>query len=208
MAVIAIKIGTVAGESTIGGYEDQVEAIGIRDSVETGLGAPSRGGRGRASDVELIRFKDSASPKLMQACSSAENLGEVLISLFQTVESGTVAFMEYKLEETYISRVEQSTLDEANYGFIPHIVPVTRGLPTPGSVGLSSVLAPVVSQSAANTRMVPTSLGPAGNGYANREIERVYLNFNKITWTYTPYTDGKAGGAVERGFDLRAGVPV
>lgn len=208
MATIAIQFGSIAGECTISGCEDHVEAIGIRESVETGVGSATRGGRGRASDFEMVRYKDSASPKLMQACASAENLGQAKIRLFQTVESGTVIFMEYTLEETFVSRVEQETLDEGNFGFQPHLMGVTRGLPTPGSIGLASTLSPVVSQAAANSRVVPTGTGPLGNGFTNREVERVFLNVNSVVWTYTPYSNGVAGGAVERGFNLRTGMPI
>lgn len=208
MAIIAIQFGSVAGECTVKGCEDHVEAVGIRESIETGVGSSNRGGRGRASDIELVRFKDSASPKLVQACSSAENLGQSKIRLFHTTDSGTVIYMVYTLEDTYVARIEQETLDESNYGFQPHLMAVTRGLPTPGGVGLASTLAPVVSAAAANSRVVPTGTGPIGGAFSNREIERVFLNANAVTWTYTPYVNGVAGGAVERGFNLRAGTPV
>lgn len=209
MAIIAIQFGSIKGECTINGCDDHVDAVGIRESVESNIGSAARGaGRGRASDIELVRYKDSASPKLIQACSAAENLGETVIRLFQTIESGNAIFMQYKLEATYISRIEQITLDEGNYGFQPQLMSVTRGLPTPGTIGLSSTLAPVVSAAAANSRLVPIGTGPLGNGFSNRELERVFLNANSVTWTYTPYKNGVAGGAVERGFNLRTGTPI
>ena len=209
MTTIAVQFTGIEGESTIKGHEMHVEAFGIRESIEAGIGSASRGGRGRHSDIELIRYKDIASPKLSEACSGARNLGTSTIRLFQTSETGAVVFMEYELSDTYVSRIEHETLDESNYAFLPHLMAVTRGLPTPGGQGLASALEPAVSKAAATSRLVPLGTGPAaGTTYTNREVERVFLNTNAITWTYTPYVAGIAGGAVRRGFNLRTSTPV
>lgn len=204
MANIAVQFSSITGECTLASCEDHVEAIGLRETIEAGLGSMGRGGRGRHSDIEIIRFKDSASPKLAQACASAENLGEAVIRVFQNNESGPVVYMTYKLTEVYISRVEQETLDEANAGFQPHLMAVSRGLPAPGAVGLASALAPVLSEAAAVSRVVPTPVQVA-TAFANRELERVFLNATSVTWSYTPYQNGVAGGVVERGFNLHTG---
>jgi len=206
MAIIAVQFGNISGECTIAGCEDHVDAVGLRETLEAGSGP--RGGRGRASDIELIRFRDAASPKLWQACSSAENLGESTVRLFQNSDQGPVVFMQYRLADTYVSRIEVATLDEGNTVYLPGLVNVSRGLPVPGGVGLASALAPVLGASSAGGRLVPTGTVSASGGYANREVERVYLNVNAVTWTYTPYEHGVAGGAVERGYNLRAGTPV
>lgn len=204
MAIIAIQFGNIAGECTITGCEEYVEAIGMREALESTAG--SRAGRSRASDIEVIRFRDSASPKLAQACSAAENLGESTLHLFQQTDEGPVAFMTYTLQDTYVSRVDQETLDEANLAYQPHIINVSRGLPVPGSQGLASTLAPLIGASAATSRLAATSTAPMVGGYSNREIERVYLNANAVTWSYTSYVNGVPGGVVERGFNLRAGI--
>lgn len=208
MAIIAIEFGNIAGECTISGCEDHVEAVGLRETIETGLGSASRSGRSRASDIELIRYRDAASPKLSQACAAAENLGASTIRLFQNTDMGPVAFMVYTLEDTYVSRIDQETLDEGNNAFLPSLINVSRGMPVPGNVGLATALAPVIGAAASTTRMVPTNTGSVLGAYTNREIERVYLNVNSVTWGYTPYVNGVASGVVERGFNLRTGTIV
>lgn len=206
MATIAVKFKNIKGDCTIAGHQEQLDAIGMRETVEIGIGTATRQGKGRQSDIELIRYKDRASPKLVEACVNAADQGVVTIHLFQTSQSGTKVFMEYKLADTYVSRIEYETLDEGNYAFQPHLMAVTRGLPTPGSQGLASALEATISKAAANSRLVPLNIGPAGAIYSNLEIERVFLNANKIQWTYTPYdAQGKAGGKMVRGFDLHQG---
>lgn len=207
MAIIAVKIDGISGECTHDGCADHVDAIGIRESVEASMGSPARGGgRGRASDLELIRYSDSASPKLWQACSAAENLGEIDIQIFQTAETGVVPYMVYNLVDVYVSRIERETLDEGNVGFQPHMVPVTRGQPAPGGIGMMSALAPAIADSQAGTRLMPTGAAPTGNRFTSRELERVFLNVSAILWAYTPYKDGvKSGGVIEATFNLRAG---
>jgi len=205
MAIIAVQFENIEGECTQSGCENHVEAVGLRESIEAGVGAMGRGGRGRQSDFEVIRFRDSASPKLAQACSSAENLGQVTIRVFQTNETGPGIYLVYELKEVYVSRVEQSTLDEGNEGFRPHLMSVNRGLPVPGAIGLPSTLAPVISAASATSRLVP--IPQKGNGaFTNRELERIFLNANSVKWSYTPYVGGAPAGVVERGFNLRAGT--
>lgn len=174
MAIIAVQFGNIAGECTIAGHADHVDAMGLRERLAAGLGAASGAGRNRTLGMELVRFKDSASPRLAQACSSAENLGEATVRVFRNSEQGPVVYMAYTLGDTYVERVEQLTLDLGN---LAYAAPEASALALPA-------------------------------GYANREVERVHLNVNQVSWTYTLYEGGVAGGVVERGFNLRTGTSV
>jgi len=207
MATIAVNIPGVPGETTVQGFNNLVAAIGLRETIEVGVrstGASRGSGSPKHSDFQLIRYKDSSSPKLIQACSAAENLGNVRITIFRTVSVGVVPFMHYILSKVYVSRVEQETLDERHTALGPHLMEQTRGIPTPGPSGITSILAPVVTNALASSRLTVLPLEQT-DAFANQEIERVSLNADTVVWAYTPYKNGVAGGVVERGYNLATG---
>jgi type VI secretion system Hcp family effector len=215
MAVIVAEFANIIGDSQIAGFEDNVEVLAIRDTIEVsmaqGAGRPRStrtAGKSRHSDIELTRIKDRASPKFAQACSSGQNLGEVRIHLFRTLEQGLAVYMTYTLFETYVTRIEQDTLDANNMAFQPHLV-ASRHTAPPSAWGLASVVGPMTRAQAIAVRLTPRSAvgGPRGIP-GDQEIERLWLNAAKVSWTYTPYIGGKKGGAVQKGWNLIQGVEV
>ena len=213
MAIIVMEFENIQGESTVGGFEEKVGAIALREALE--VAAPQASGRARGartvgqakhSDLELTRYKDRASPKLAQACSSGENLGQVRINLFRTLEQGLVVYMTYTLTQTFVSRIEHDTLDGNGVAFQPHFVS-TSATSSPPSLGLASVVAPLARTQAGAVRLasrpaVAGVRGPAGN----MEVERLWLNAAQVRWTYTPYDQGRKGGAIEKGWNIQAGL--
>ena len=212
MAVIVVEFANIQGESTVTGFTDQVDALSIRDSIVVSL--PQGSGRTRAartvgqaqhSDIGLVRYKDRASPKLAEACSSGRNLGEVRINLFRTIETGTVRYMMYTLGQTFVSRYENDTVDDDGMVFEPTMVPsAPTAPPSWGAVGL---MASVLGNSAVNMRPAPRSLRSGSRrGPQNQEVERIWLNAATVKWTYTPYAQGIKGGTVEKGWDIQKGA--
>ena len=202
MALITAKFNAFKGESTVSGYAQQVEAIGLRETIHVAPSAMAGAtGKSEHSDIQLIRYKDTASPKFMEYCLGGMPIGDVEINVFRTIATGAVPFMTYKLTGTYVSRVEQETLDEQHNALGPHLVEQTRGLPTAGALGLTSVLAPAVTATMANGHLnvVPIDVT---DSYTEREIERVYLNPMTVAWTYTPYVGSQKQPVVEGGWDL------
>ena len=210
MAIIAAKFPDILGESRISGYEDQVEAFGIRDHIGLSLtrGArPSQGrtaGRSRHSSIELIRYRDRASPKLSQACSAGENLGEVEITCFRTLETGVVPYFSWVLTECFVPRVETETLDGTASAFGPHLDEATEMAPSYHGMG---AVVWALARSRLDLPVASRAFFPSARGVPRaRQIERVWLNPAAVRWTYTPYEHGSPGGAVEKAWNVQQGV--
>ncbi len=205
MATILVQFSKATGlkgESTVTDYVDAVEAIGLRETIEVGASSAGGTGKARQSDIELIRYKDSSSPKFAEMCSSASKLGEVRISVFRTIGTGTKVYLEYFLDETYISRIEQETLDSQHVALRPHLAELTRGLPLPGAAGLTTALGSTVADALSSGRTMVLPIEQT-ESYTNLETERITLNFNTVKWTYTNHdAAGAKVGSVEQGFDL------
>ena len=210
MAIIAANIPDILGESRISGYEDQLEAIGVRDHIGLNLsrGArPSQGrtaGRSHHSSIELVRYRDRASPKLSQACSAGENLGEVEITCFRTLETGIVPYFTYILTECFVPRVETETLDGTASALAPHHDDETDMAPS--YYGMGAVVS-ALARGRLDLPVAPRALFPSVRGVpSTRQIERVWLNPAVVRWTYTPYEHGVSGGAVEKAWNVQQGV--
>ena len=213
MAVIIVNIPDIPGESTLKDFEDMCEAIAIRDTIEVSTARTSgsqraarTAGTAKQSDIQVTRVKDRASPKLAEACSSGKNLGEVTIHLFRTIETGAVAFMRFTLVETFVSRIEWSTLDETGAAYQPHFVS-TGDVSPPPSLGVVSVFGPLARGSASQVRLAPRAMLGMGEGAErNTEIERLWLNPSQMRWTYTGYEQGASAGQMAKGWDFARGV--
>lgn len=214
MAAIIVEIAGIEGESTVMGYEDQLDAVGIRDSLETP--APASGGRAkgsrtvgqaRHSDVELLRLKDIASPKLAEACSSGRKLDSVVIRMFRTLETGPVLYMSYELTDVFVSRIEHATLDDQGGALEPHIFDSssTEIAPAASQGAVSLVLTDLKSQGGSRTSIRPVAW-KATSSYTNLEVERVLLNPAQVSWIYNRYIQGQPGGNLQKGWDIQRGA--
>lgn len=213
MAVITMNIPDVAGESTVAEHVGELDALAIRETVYVPTPRGTRPGsrtvgRSRFSDIEVTRFRDIGSPKLSAHCSNGTNMGTVVISLFRNLETGVKVYMTYTMENTFVSRIEHETADSSGSAFLPHFNDSADIVP-PSSLGLSGSVASVLKSQFGDfmgARVAPRSLVSTIRGqYSNREVERLWLNPNKITWSYTPYVNGTAQGAVSKTWDIDAG---
>ncbi len=211
MAIITMKIDSILGESRLDGHQDELDAIAISDAIEVPI--PQSGGRARSvgqalhSDIQVIRVKDRASPKLALACSQGDNLGTVNIHLFRTAADGVAEFMRYELRDTLVSRIEHETEDDMGGVYQPHFV-------LGSAVAVAAHLGPMSLQSAQGTRgnvlatkpAVRPVFGGQQGAPTNTEVERMWLSSAQILWSYTTYTDGRAGGSVAKGWNIQQGV--
>ena len=186
MAAIVVDVPKVPGES-VEGTGGGIDALGIRESIEimsANFNASAAVGRsagtGIHSDIEIIKYRDKSSPKLAQAAANNANLGTVTIDVL-TGPGGEV-FMTYQLENTFVARMEHETLDEANMAFFPHHAPSTRTTPAPSGGGVVAIAAANVSPSGRDGAL---SLIPQPrSAFTEHEVERVWLNASKVTWTF------------------------
>lgn len=211
--VVVFNTANIEGESTVSGYDKAVDALSLRDAIE--VATPQASGRARAgrtsgqtkhSNIELIRYKDRASPKLSEACAAGDNLGKVDIHLYRTLETGVQVYMTYRLDAVYVSRIENDTQDANGVVFQPHFVAASEVNPAPVT-GVASVLSGLARGQGGVIRTAPRpAVGATRGAPQTREVERVWLNAAKVWWKYTPFQNGRAQGAIEKGWDIQKGA--
>ena len=201
MATITIKIPTIEGASIMAGHEKELDAVAVRDLIS----APYRSSSAGLSEIAVTRLRDQASPKLAQACSVGENLGEVIVSMFRNTENGPKPFMQYTLSETFVSRIEHETAEANGSAYLPHGgfsgLAGHRYGALWRAAGSSQNADRPYSRARANPNPIfPMPLAPD----TDNEVERVWFSPSQIVWTYTPYdSNGVAGGAIAKGWDLQ-----
>jgi type VI secretion system secreted protein Hcp len=105
-----LKIQGIDGESTDDKHKNWIEVL----SFSWGVSQPSAGSRSSGgaasgqrpdhSDFSIVKSLDKASPLLFKECNTGKHVGTVTLALCRN--SGKKAqYMEYKMEETYISGV-------------------------------------------------------------------------------------------------------
>lgn len=208
MATIAVDIPTIAGECQIAGYQNKIDAVGISDAISRPLAFfTGPGGLGSAvlhSPICLKRYRDTASPLIAKACSSAANLGEVKIYLFRTSEAATVPYMVFKLGLTYVSSISYSTADSLGISFLPQLLE-DASIPQAGLSILEDVFSALGHRGPSRPTYRPAVSSNSMN-YTDSETERVWLNAATITWTYTQYINGNRAGDTSKGWNIEEGV--
>ncbi len=103
-----LKIDGIQGESTVKGFENQIEILSFGHGISH-PGAMSRSTAGGLSegvathaDFSVVKQLDKASPLLAKHCSDGKHFKAVLVTL---VRSGgdKMPFMEYKLSDAMIT---------------------------------------------------------------------------------------------------------
>ena len=198
MATIIVDCGTVVpGESaltaTAGGvevtYTDKMDAIAIHDNVTGAYGAS----RGLASEIQLVRYRDRASPKLAEKCAAGQGIGNVAILIFKNDE-GPKLLMTLDLTAVYVSRIEFGTMDAKGIGFRRHsgdsnlaAARLSQGAIDDGATSVNDIRwysrerarpKPLIR----DTPGIPTDV----------EVERVWLNYSTVKWTSA---DGNIAGS-------------
>lgn len=187
MATIIVDIPTVQGDSVE--EAGKIDALGIRESIEIlASGFSPRAAVGRSagtgvhSDIQIVKYRDSSSPKLSEAAANNVNLGTVTIKLL--TGPGGETYMTYELQDAYVARMEHETLDETSTAFFAHHAPASRSVPMPAAAAGVNSLVAVQVPAQVRERVVPLFPAPQG-AFTEHEVERVWLNATNVTWTYT-----------------------
>ena len=212
MAMIVVDFG-FKGDSEVSGFEEKSDALAIRESLEvptsqaSGRTSQSRTvGQAKHSNIELIRYKDRASPKLAEACASGGRLTDVAIYLFRSLEKGPQVYMTYELKNVFVTRIEHDTMDGNGQVFQPHFVAASETNPPPAA-GLASVLSGLARSQVGAIRTAPRpAVGTMRGAPGAREVERVWLSPAKVTWVFQPFANGKKQGKVTKGWHIVKGV--
>lgn len=197
MATIIVDCETVVeGESSltaaVGGadvtYTDKVEAIAIHDHVAGSFGSD----RGLASEIQLVRHRDRASPKLAQKCAAGHALGTVTIYVFKN-DNGPALLMKLALTSAYVSRIEYGTVEGKGIAFRRHGGGADLGAAT--GVAEGSTVNDYRGYSRNRARPAP-NFDEAPGTPTEVEVERVWLNYATVTWTSA---DGNISGSFNNG---------
>ena len=170
---------TVAGESNFTAMvagnevvqENKIQAIAIRDQTEKGL----------ASEIQLLRYRDRASPKLAEMCAGGKELGTVTINIFNDAD-GLAIYMTLKLGAAFVSRIEFDTLDSTGAALERHDGAPDMDVRDKGKDGKKTVN-DLRGYSRNRARPSPIFVQAPGTP-TNTDVERIWLNYRTVTWTF------------------------
>ena len=112
MSDILVSIPGVEGESTLTGFERQIECDSLRHAIDlpvVSTGATRTEGASQHGPVELSHAVDSASPSLRLAVAAGTNLGKVTITRMQTLSGQSRPSEIIELGNAYATRVDTDT---------------------------------------------------------------------------------------------------
>lgn len=119
MSDILVSIDSIAGESTLSGYENQIECVALRHVIDLPIVPQSTArveGTSRHGAIEFEHFVDLATPGLRLAVSAGQNLGEVTVTRLKMVGGDLKPVEIIKLAEAYVVRVDLETQINAENG--------------------------------------------------------------------------------------------
>ncbi len=125
------KMDGIEGDSSIEGFEKQIEVIRWNHKVTQPTSVPS--GRGSLtvsstshSEFQIVKQMDKASPKLLLHASNGEHIPKVEITLCRAAGNKPVQYMKYELEDVIVSTY-QPISDETGDGLPEESVGLTYG---------------------------------------------------------------------------------
>ena len=127
-----IKIDGIPGESTDAKHKDWIEVVSYNHKIEQPASstASSVGGataeRVNHGTFNIVHQIDKATPKLLEACCTGKHIKEVIIELCRA-GGDKIKYMEIKLEQVLISRVEAVGASEAGLGYPTETVALSYG---------------------------------------------------------------------------------
>jgi type VI secretion system secreted protein Hcp len=115
-----IKIDGIPGESTDAKHKDWIEVVSYNHKIEQPASstASSVGGataeRVNHGTFNIVHQLDKATPKLLEACCTGKHIKEVVFELCRA-GGDKIKYMEIKLEQVLISRVEEVGASEGGF---------------------------------------------------------------------------------------------
>ncbi len=111
MSTILVNISGVEGESSLPGYEAQIECLELRHAVELPVvtGATRVEGTSRHGPMELVHTVDKATPILKMAALSGTNLNTVTITRMRMLGGQFVPAEVITLSNAFVVRIEVDT---------------------------------------------------------------------------------------------------
>ena len=116
MSDIMVQIGGMEGESSLTGFEGQIECLSMRHAIDLPVvaqGATRTEGASRHGAIELLHSFDKASPALRLGVSAGTNLGKVKITRMRIIGGESRPAEIISLNNVYVIRVDVDTMLDA-----------------------------------------------------------------------------------------------
>mgnify|MGYP003277576494 CR=1 FL=1 len=103
-----LKLGDITGESTISGYEEQIELVNFSNGFHQPT-SPIRSSTGPTtgqavhSMMNVTKYLDSASPNICKALWSATVMDEVTLTCCRMDNDTPIAFLAIKMENVVVA---------------------------------------------------------------------------------------------------------
>lgn len=113
MSDILVQIGGIPGESTLAGYQGQIDCISLRHAIDLPVVAQGGGrteGASAHGGIELTHLIDAATPALRSAVASGETLGQVTITRLHMLGGTNVPAETISLTDAHVLRIDLDTL--------------------------------------------------------------------------------------------------
>jgi type VI secretion system secreted protein Hcp len=112
-----MKIDGVLGESTDKDHKDWIELLGFdHEFTQPASATESSAGGGTVGRVNMghytvTKYLDKATPKLSEYCCSGKHLPSISIEMMRSSGDSRVKYMEVKMEDAVIGRVQHGRDD-------------------------------------------------------------------------------------------------
>lgn len=112
MSDILVRIDGIPGESTLAGYQGQIDCSSMRHAIDLPVVAQGGGrteGASAHGAIELTHLIDLATPALRGAAASGDSLGKVVITRMHMLGGTNVPAETIMLGGAYVARVDLDT---------------------------------------------------------------------------------------------------
>jgi type VI secretion system secreted protein Hcp len=103
-----IMIGSLKGESTVKGFEDQIQVLGwswgMSQSGTTHIGQGGGAGKVNVNDLNFTHYVDSATPNLVKACCTGEHFDTATITM-RKAGGAPLDYVKIELTEVIVTSV-------------------------------------------------------------------------------------------------------
>ena len=104
-----LKLDGVDGEAADKQHSKQIDVLswswGAANHGSAHVGGGAGSGKVKAQDLQITKYVDSSSPKLLQSCFSGKHHADALLSVRKAGGESPVEYFKIKLQEVFITSV-------------------------------------------------------------------------------------------------------
>ena len=100
-----LQLGDIQGEATAKGYEKWIDIVswswGVANPTTVGAGTGLSAGKATVSDVNLMKFTDSATPRLLDGAAQGTHFPKATLAIRRSSDGWE--YLSIRLEEVMVS---------------------------------------------------------------------------------------------------------